>query len=921
MRPIKLTLSSFGPYAENTIIELDKLGEKGLYLITGDTGAGKTTIFDAITYAIYGSASGDNRDPNMFRSKYSSPETPTYVELVFSYMDKEYKIKRNPEYERQSKKGDSTTKQKAEVELIMPDGNVITKTREVESTIKEIMGIDRNQFTQIAMIAQGDFLKLLFAPTDERKKIFRQIFKTSLYENLQNRIKYDSSDIKRSYEALKSSITQYTEGIVYDENDENFTEVNKAKEGNLDIGDVVELLNKLVEKDTQQLLKEKETLKSTDKELESVNSLIGKVQEIDKAKNGLETANNELREKIQILKVVLKAYDDEKSKKPEIEKLKVQLTTKTNLLPKYDEYEKQKIKHLEKLETKEKIAIDIESKKLSHTNSKNTLKTFTDELDLLKDIDLDLERISNQIKEQNEKKTKLNEIIINLTDYKTLVDKLSVRQSSYKNLSDTTDLLLQKYNELSKAFLDEQAGILAQNLVEGQKCPVCGSETHPQPAVLKENAPTEKSVDNAKKEYEKSHKETAKLSDESSLLIGQIETLKKEIIKKVETLIDDCEFNDVNKKVDVLVEEIDILMFELMEKKTTFEEKATRKKELSSIIPEKQIEIDKIHDDIIEQEKLFVQVIEEIKNISETIEGFKKELEYCSKQEAEAAINELNDMKSNMEKSYIEAEQNYLNLKSELDDIKGKIKAFKEQLKDAESIKLDEKIQERISLISRKDSLNDLITQISSRVKINSSALENILRQEKSIKEVEGKWSWIKSLADTVNGNLSGQEKIMLETFVQMTYFDRIIARANTRFMVMSGGQYELKRRIEAINNRSQSGLELDVIDHYNGSERNIKTLSGGESFQASLSLALGLSDEIQASAGGIKLDTMFVDEGFGSLDEDTLQLAMKVLSSLVDGNKLVGIISHVTELKSKIEKQIVVKKQKSGGSVVEIII
>ena len=197
--------------------------------------------------------------------------------------------------------------------------------------------------------------------------------------------------------------------------------------------------------------------------------------------------------------------------------------------------------------------------------------------------------------------------------------------------------------------------------------------------------------------------------------------------------------------------------------------------------------------------------------------------------------------------------------------------------------------------------------------------MKNIRRQADNLAEVEERWSWVKALSNTANGNLSGKEKIMLETYVQMRYFDRVIQRANTRLMVMSDGQYELKRRIEAENNRSQSGLELDVIDHYNGSQRSVRTLSGGESFKASLSLALGLSDEIQASAGGIRLDTMFVDEGFGSLDEESLQQAIRALVELSEGNRLVGIISHVSELKEKIEKQIVVKKERVGGSRAEI--
>lgn len=231
MRPIKLTVSAFGPYAGKTVLDLDKLGENGLYLITGDTGAGKTTIFDAITYALYGEASGDNREPSMFRSKYAEATTPTEVELVFSYAGKTYTVKRNPEYERPKSRGEGFTTQKAEVQLKYPDGRVVTKQRDVDNAIRDIMGINRSQFLQIAMIAQGDFLKLLLAPTEERKKIFRQIFKTQLYQDLQDRLKKESSQLNDKCDAARNSIKQYIDGITCDENDVLSIEVEKAKNG------------------------------------------------------------------------------------------------------------------------------------------------------------------------------------------------------------------------------------------------------------------------------------------------------------------------------------------------------------------------------------------------------------------------------------------------------------------------------------------------------------------------------------------------------------------------------------------------------------------------------------------------------------------------------------------------------------------
>jgi DNA repair protein SbcC/Rad50 len=274
-----------------------------------------------------------------------------------------------------------------------------------------------------------------------------------------------------------------------------------------------------------------------------------------------------------------------------------------------------------------------------------------------------------------------------------------------------------------------------------------------------------------------------------------------------------------------------------------------------------------------------------------------------------------------MKRAHDQAQSDLQKSKENISGYESSIKSLKSQLSSGCALDKDEELEKKTDIENKKGEDDAKSKAIHTRIETNTQALTNIRAKSDSLSELEKRYTWMKSLSNTANGNISGKEKIMLETYIQMTYFERIIDRANTRLMTMSGGQYELKRRREAENNRSQSGLDLDVIDHYNGTERSVKTLSGGESFKASLSLALGLSDEIQASAGGVKLDTMFVDEGFGSLDEESLDQAMRALSGLADGNRLVGIISHVGELKNRIDKQIIVTKDKSGGSRATIVV
>ena len=321
MRPIKLTISAFGPYAGKTVLDLDKLGANGLYLITGDTGAGKTTIFDAITYALYGEASGDNREPSMFRSKYAGADTPTEVELVFSYAGKTYTVKRNPEYDRPKSRGDGFTTQKAEAQLQYPDGRVVTKQRDVDNAIRDIMGINRSQFLQIAMIAQGNFLKLLLAPTEDRKKIFRQIFKTQLYQDLQDRLKRESGQLNDKCEAARNSIKQYIDGISYDENDVLSIEVEKAKNGILPTTDVIDLVDRLLSQDNDKKLVIEKSISDADKKLEIVNANLGKIEATEKAKTALEKAQNDLAAENETNLTLKDAFEIEKGKAAEKDKL------------------------------------------------------------------------------------------------------------------------------------------------------------------------------------------------------------------------------------------------------------------------------------------------------------------------------------------------------------------------------------------------------------------------------------------------------------------------------------------------------------------------------------------------------------------------------------------------------------------------
>lgn len=921
MRPIKLKMSAFGPYAGLTEIDFSKLGESGIYLITGDTGAGKTTIFDAIVYALYNEASGNSRSSTMFRSKYADDDVQTYVELVFNYRGKEYKILRSPEYMRKKTRGEGYTKQSSACELTYPDGRVITKKNEADEAIKEIIGIDKAQFMQIAMIAQGDFLKLLLSSTEERIAIFRRIFKTEKFLSLQNRLKDEYALAKDGVDKVRSSIVQYTDGIKCDEENVYYSDVEKAKDNELPITEVLFILEKLIAQDENS---EKELLSEIaeiEKQLDLVNSKLTKYEEYTK----LTKEENEIKAKLEASKEnLLKSEENFKIHKENLsqtDNLNTELAKIKAELPRYEELEAQ--------QTNLKNTVsEIEKAEKSLSQTKELAKEKAELLEQLKAEKTTFENAGEQrerliSRKTSEQKQKENAEALKkaLSEYDVLCSKLEESQQTYIKLSAVSKKATEEYNTKYKAYLDEQAGILAETLKDNEPCPVCGSITHPNPMTKSEKAPTEAQLKKLKQSSEKALQEAMDASKICSSINGQAETFKLHIEKSISELAPDTDFENSSRVITELINATIIKITELEKEIKIEDKKINRKKELDEIIPKTEKQCEQLKVELTQFESLIASNKVKSEEIQKQITVIKSNLSFENKTMAYEKLKELEVKITILNEAFEKAQANYNTCKEQGIELNARANQISQQLKSAEKIDFEEVNKKREELLNSKKEKSNVRTQIIARLTANKTSLENIAKKSDELSTLESKYVLTKALSDTANGAVSGKEKIMLETYIQMTYFDRIIARANTRFMVMSGGQYEMKRRQDAVNKRSQTGLEIDIIDHYNGSLRSVNTLSGGESFKASLSLALGLSDEIQASAGGIRLDTMFVDEGFGSLDDESLNQAMNALKGLTEGNRLVGIISHVNELKERIDKQISITKDREGGSKVKIIV
>ena len=920
MRPLKLTISGFGPYAGTQELDFTAFGTGGLYLITGDTGAGKTTIFDAITFALFGEASGNNREPGMLRSKYAKPEDPTGVELTFTYDGKEYTVKRSPEYERAKTRGTGFTKQNPEAQLTYPDGRIVTKQREVDKAIGEIIGLTREQFSQVSMISQGDFRKLLQADTKERQKIFRDIFGTGYYVTLQNRLKDEANDLWRQLSSADASRQQYVGGITCSEDSLLFLDVKKAKEGGMLTADVMELLDKLLAEDgkTQDALAAK--LAKVEKRLEEINVQLTKAEAYTKAKNSL--AENQEKEVTQIsaLEAATQALEAAQATIPEQEALSKQITEIELLLPSYDELT---AKNTE-LDNKK---IDLSCAQDVEKAAQEAIASLTNELTALKAERKELESVSAEkeklihMKQQlADDRAKFQALIASLGALDAQRERLAEKQADYQKAEVESAQKRKAYDTVNKAFLDEQAGILASTLAVGTPCPVCGSTEHPRLATVSDAAPTEEAVKKAKEDYETAQETTNNASAAASAQKGVVSNTEEKLLQEIDALIPGTSLENarsaVQAKIDALTQRIDVLAEQI----TELETKEEKRDALDEQLPEKENTLTQEREAETAAKEQIAALTTAVAELKKQVEGLKKKLSFADKATAEAHKDALKEKLDSLKEALADAETGYNTCKEDLAGICSAIKQLKEQLTVGCEIETDALEEEKQALTKQKKEIAEQQQDIHTRLATNGKAQTDIASKAEEMAQLEERHAWVRALSDTANGTLSGKDKIMLETYIQTTYFDRILQRANLRLLKMSGGQYDLKRRRKAESKQSQSGLELDIIDHVNGTERSVNTLSGGEAFLASLALALGLSDEVQMSTG-IKLDTLFVDEGFGSLDSEALSKAYNTLASLTEGNRLVGIISHVAELKERIDKQIVVTKSKSGGSKTEILI
>ena len=934
MRPIKLVLSAFGPYASKIELDLSKLGENGVYLITGDTGAGKTTIFDAITFSLFGKPSGDIRDVKTLRSEYAKEEIETYVELDFIYHDEEYHIYRRPEYTytHVQKNGEVKQRSKAtDAYLILPNGERIVKPTEVTKQVEQLLGMKRDQFRQIAMIAQGSFLEILNADTKERGKLFEKVFMTSKYSVLMDRL---NQMAKESYLALNDAKLRLQQIIsdvrVPDILQEQYTQMLETFAMD-DIQPVYDLLDEIIansKESIEKLQKQKEEVqnqlqKSRKEETEKTKQLqdLLSLEKLLKEKPVKEEKSNLYAERVKM---------DGDKYHIQIDALKKEQVQIEHELPEYASLTKLSKKLADVKKKVSTILKDLETKTNFKKQLDEDIALKQKEAQLLTDSELSLNKVVLKEEEIEKKISAFHHASMIQSNYQNAINTLKEKTQLLEASANRKVILQKQYDDAQISYFANQAGLLASRLMKGEPCPVCGSLEHPRPASHSDKLVTEEEINQYKKKVDQAEKEyqmTSKACVDANLKMNALQNELELVLKSVteETI----SFEDVKLFIDEHTVQLQKEQKEILTRIKQLQQQSKRYQELQKQIPQLQQKFTAISEEVNQNEIAQAKLSVEYEQLQKQIQEITTKLKYTSETEAKNRISMIT-------KQILEYQQQINRLESE-----SKLAMDELVYVNAQIDMLNEKVSSSIDAISNQQNQLKLLQTEIENLQIQQEEILKCIHDtqmyesdaqdtKKKVKsESDGyqiklsRYHSLKELADVAMGNgRSSKEKITLQEYVQIAYLDRMIHKANERYLSMSNQQYQLVRSAGTKDKRSHEALDLDVIDFSNGSIRPVSSLSGGESFIASLALALGMSDEIQSQAGGIQIDTMFIDEGFGTLDQDSLNNAIQTLMNLSGENRLVGIISHVKELKERIHKGIIVTKDLHGshGSVAKVI-
>ena len=868
----------------------------------------------------------------MLRCKYADDKTPTFVELEFEVHGVRYTVRRNPEYQRPKTRGEGMTTEKADATLTYPDTRPpVTKAKDVTAAVQEIIGLDYNQFSQIVLIAQGQFTKLLNASTEERSRIFRKLFRTQRYAQLQERLQAEAAALNQQRTAQNAKLDSLLGGLQFSPEDPD-AEALRALCAQTVPETALALLDALTARQAAALEEASTALHITEAQLDKVQQQLGAAAQAQRLAQQLAARQAELAAAKPALDAARAEADRHTGDAAQLDALTAQVTQAQSALAAYDALDTLCRQQTEARDAARLAAAQAQKRRTQLDNLNAALAAAETELAALADAGtrlLALQNHSAQLTQRGEALAKLEQ---RLAECQRQAKAAHKAQENYRAAAAAQDEARARQNTLERAFLDAQAGLLAESLVEGAPCPVCGSTHHPARALLPHTAPTQTQLETARQAAATADRQAQTASAAAQSALAAANEAKTSLRRDAEALLPE-RFTTPEGTVpltfalmtNVLAEETAALQTEQADCTAQCRQAdadCRRKAQLEADRQAKTRQRPALEQSAAEADRSAAAQNASADALESQIAERRAALPYPRRTDAQAALDKLEADRRTLRTGMDTAQRRLKQAEQSVAAAEAAVEALTAQQTAAQkglpARSAEELTAQQTELTAAREALRSREKQLSAQLLPNRKTAAQYRAAAEARQTLESRWQWVSALAATAGGTLTSKQKIKLEAYIQMNYLDRILRYANTRLMQMTAGQYELER-IGAENQRSQSGLDLGVIDHYNGTRRSVKTLSGGESFKASLALALGLSDEVQSSAGGIRLDTLFLDEGFGSLDEESLELAIRVLSGLTEGDRLVGIISHVGALKDRIDRQVVVHKARTGGSTVEL--
>lgn len=919
MKPLKLTMQAFGPYASREILDFSAI-DHGLFLISGATGSGKTTIFDAIKYALYGKASSDDRSPREMRSSHAKDDEMTFVELEFEHAGIVYRIRRSPAQSRPKQRGKGMRAHPSEafLEDLTNGVSIASRENDVDSYIIELFGITSTQFSRICMIAQNDFASVLNAKTRERETLFRKVFGTEIYADMQMRIEARRDSVLTQLDSVRAEINAEASRIArIDSQDyaDAIDELRHKGDPHIHVHEYIELLDAIETSSRTMTETEHNERKELRESMAELDAKIGKGTLIEQARKAEAEAKQWLethRDDIEKAHEQLRNLEEGSSKRDE---LRVRITRIQSELETYTRLQDEQIALEEKLQETKLISSRLKTFETEIAKTQDQLKELHEELAKLHDLDTRAFQLKNDMHHLEESRAKIQDLEVE----KDKAEQANARLRRDQTLLSNAEQAFEKANldltEAQRLYNADQAGMLAGSLKDGKPCPVCGSIEHPHIATRTKGAPTQERLEALEEAFNKTRMqrdEFAQTAAASNAHAQEASNRFRDDASKVFGAIDDVDASFAKVRNQIHAQEVS-----LRELHVRLKQDQKRRDEIHTLI-------EKLEHESRETEKKRQESIENLQandvliaQLQTSIDTVRTSLEFPDKQTAQKAAEKLDAELTRSTQAYASAQKLAAELEQERAQRREQLKSARTTLASAQDYKLPVLLKQRERMLSQEEELVDKISKHISTQQYAKASKAALRKLGKRLESTENEYASIDYLARLATGKQAGNMgRIAFETYVQATYFDKVIHAANLRLHIMSSSRYTLVRREKSADKRSIAGLELDVLDRYTGKLRPAQTLSGGETFLASLSLALGLSDVVMSEAGGMHIDAMFVDEGFGSLDSEACQQAVEVLANLSADNRMIGIISHVDELKDRIPRQIRVEKTVHGSTV-----